>query len=407
MGVCAGTRARSVRISVAMVLTVALAWAVLGVTGAGIAQARSFSDVDSSVSYHLQIQVLSQLGVINGFNDGTFRPDSPVTRQQFAKMVVLSMRMPVGEGDICKFVDVPASGPDDLYPDNYVAAVAREGVTTGTRAAGKGLPALFSPWDSISLAQVVTMVTRASGTPLSVAPDGYHSDWGDFDPAHGPTARTAQYNGLLRELPGVGVSPWRPATRAEATAVLYNLMGTDVESVTGRFLGTSGDLVAYFRDHGQTGEKFTVPLQDLARLYVKYGRRFGIRADVAWAQMVHETGWGRYGGDVLPDQNNMAGIGATGGGEPGNVFATAEHGVVAHIVHLAWYAYPGHLEDPFCRRVYEPDEYGDPRHFEGESGPHRGNVRVVQGLGGKWAPSPQYGEAVLNHALGIAQSKGW
>src|SRR5680860_881016 len=205
MGVCAGTRARSVRISVAMVLTVALAWAVLGVTGAGIAQARSFSDVDSSV-YHLQIQVLSQLGVINGFSDGTFRPDSPVTRQQFAKMVVLSMRMPVGERDICKFVDVPASGPDDLYPDNYVAAVAREGVTTGTRAAGKGLPALFSPGDSSSLAQVVTMVTRASGTPLSVAPDGYHSDWGDFDPAHGPTARTAQYNGLLRELPGVGGS---------------------------------------------------------------------------------------------------------------------------------------------------------------------------------------------------------
>src|SRR5680860_1790582 len=55
MGVCAETRARSVRISVAMVFTVALAWAFLGVTGAGIAHARSFSDVDSSVSYHLQI----------------------------------------------------------------------------------------------------------------------------------------------------------------------------------------------------------------------------------------------------------------------------------------------------------------------------------------------------------------
>src|SRR5660397_55051 len=94
MGVCAGTRARSVRISVAMVLTVALAWAVLGVTGAGIAQARSFSDVDSSVSYHLQIQVLSQLGVINGFNDGTFRPDSPVTRQQFDKMSLIHISEP-------------------------------------------------------------------------------------------------------------------------------------------------------------------------------------------------------------------------------------------------------------------------------------------------------------------------
>src|SRR5680860_881018 len=98
-------------------------------------------------------------------------------------------------------------------------------------------------------------------------------------------------------------------------------------------MGCSGSCPAW--------EGRTLPLQDLARLYVKDGRRFGIRADVAWAQMVHETGWGRYGGDVLPDQNNMAGIGATGGGEPGNVFATAEHGVVAHIVHLAWYAYPG------------------------------------------------------------------
>src|SRR5665811_1718478 len=163
-------------------------------------------------------------------------------------------------------------------------------------------------------------------------------------------------------------------------------MGTDVESVTGRFLGTSGDLVAYFRDHGQTGEKFTVPLQDLARLYVKYGRRFGIRADVAWAQMVHETGWGQYGGDVLPAQNNMAGIGATGGGVPGNSFATAELGVIAQYAHLAWYLYPEHASNPFCVKVEQPADgpitvAGDPRHFvDADGAVHKGNVRTVYEL---------------------------
>lgn len=369
------------------------------------AEAAGFTDVPEGHRYHLQVQVLAQLGVIQGYNDGSFRPGEGLTRQQFAKMLVESMRIPVSEEDVSPFPDVPLSGSEGLYPDNYVAAAARAGVVNGMRLESGEY--VFRPGRSISLAQLVTMISRGAGSPLESPPPTYRSAWGVFDAAHSENARRAQYNGLLREFPLMEASPWRNATRAEAAALLYNLMGTDGESVTGRFLGTSGDLVAYFRDNGQTGEKFTVPLQDLARLYVKYGRRFGIRADVAWAQMVHETGWGRYGGDVLPEQNNMAGIGATGGGEPGNVFATARHGVVAHFIHLAWYAYPDHLVDPFCRRSFEPDEFGDPRHFAGEEGPHRGNVRIVEDLGGKWAPSPLYGNAVLNHVRSIERSRGW
>ncbi len=94
-------------------------------------------------------------------------------------------------------------------------------------------------------------------------------------------------------------------------------------------------------------------LETLAKLYVVYGKRFGIRADMAWAQMIHETGYGQYGGDVAPEQNNMAGIGATGG-IPGNSFATAELGVIAQYIHLAWYIYPEHMSDPYCILVSQP-----------------------------------------------------
>ncbi|GAB4260996.1 MAG: hypothetical protein Kow00122_17920 [Thermoleophilia bacterium] len=352
------------------------------------------------------IEVLAQLGVLSGFGDGLFRPDAPVTRQQFAKMIVLAMRIPVSEADVSPFGDVPVSGPGSLYPDNYVAAVAREGITQGTKAAVPGGKPLFRPGASITLAQVVTMMTRAAGRPLVEPPASYRSIWGDFNPAHGPPARLAQYNGLLRYVPVSTLSPWKPATRAETAALLFNLMGTDPQGLNGLFLGSSADLVAYFRTQGHTGAKFSIPLADLAKLYVLYGRRFGIRADMAWAQMVHETGFGEYGGEVRPEQNNMAGIGATGG-VPGNSFATAELGVIAHYAHLAWYIYPEHLTDPYCVASLDPAVPGDPRHFVIDGRPHRGNVRTVLDLGGKWAPSPDYGAAVLRHQQGIVPTVGW
>lgn len=384
-----------------------LLWLALLGPSASVARAAGFPDVSATHPYHLQIEVLAQLGVVGGFVDGRFRPDVPVTRQQFAKMVVLAMRIPVSEADISAFGDVTRTGPETLFPDNYVAAVAREGITTGTKKPVGTTPGLFSPGAEISLAQVVTMMTRASGRTLTNPPSGYRSAWGDFNASHGPPARLAQYNGLLRYFPAATLSPWKKATRAEVAALLYNLMGTDPQGLNGLFLGQSGDLVALFRDRGRTSERFTIPLADLAKLYVEYGRRFGIRADMAWAQMVHETGFGEYGGDVKPAQNNMAGIGATGGGEPGNSFATAELGVIAHYVHLAWYIYPDHLDDPYCRSSLDPTVPGDPRHFVISGLPHRGNVRTVLDLSGKWAPGATYGAAVLSYAEGIKAYVGW
>lgn len=390
----------------AVVAIALLGLALLGHPTAAAA-AVGFPDVSATHPYHLQIEVLAQLGVVAGFSDGRFRPEAPVTRQQFAKMVVLAMRIPVSEADVSAFSDVMRTGPETLFPDNYVAAVAREGITTGTKKPTPTAPGLFSPGVEVSLAQVVTMMTRASGKALTPPSEGYRSTWGDFNIAHGPTARLAQYNGLLRYFPTQAVSPWKSATRGEVSALLYNLMGTDLQGLNGLFLGQSSDLVGYFRAQNRTSERFTVPLGELARLYVVYGHRFGIRADMAWAQMVHETGFGEYGGDVKPGQNNMAGIGATGG-VPGNSFSTAELGVIAHYIHLAWYIYPDHLDDPYCVRSVDPAVPGDPRHFVIDGKPHKGNVRTVLDLSGKWAvPGIGYGAALQRIANGIEVTVGY
>ncbi|GAB4248224.1 MAG: hypothetical protein Kow00129_08920 [Thermoleophilia bacterium] len=396
------------------IIVVLAVWAFLAAPRG--AAAASFPDVSPSHPYARQVEVLSQLGVVAGFADGRFAPEDPVSRQQFAKMVVLSLRLSADEGDTSPFADVRSSGPEALFPDNYVGAAYREGIIRGVRAPSSTQSGLFAPHARISLAQLMTMLSRAAGRSLVVPPPGYVSVFGHFDATHSPGAELAQYNGLLRGMrlqagsPPRTTDPWRAATRAEAAAFLYNLMGTDPPSVSGRFLGRADDLVAYFRLQGRTAERFTVPLEELARLYEKWGVLFGIRADIAWAQMVHETGFGEYGGDVRPEQNNFAGIGATGG-VPGNVFQTAELGVIAHFAHLAWYLYPDHFGHEFCRLV--PGDTmitagGDPRHFPAADGsPHRGNVRIVHDLGGKWAPSLTYGSAVFRHAEGIPVSTGW
>jgi len=138
---------------------------------------------------------------------------------------------------------------------------------------------------------------------------------------------------------------------------------------------------------------------DIAQLYVEWGYRFGIRADLAFAQMLLETNYLRYcascdpanyiPGDVHPWQNNFAGLGATGGGEQGNVFATPELGVVAHYAHLAWYAYPDHVNE-YCNITYDYRHFGTGHVF---------TAPILRELGGRWAvPGTTYGRDIARLA---------
>ncbi len=123
----------------------------------------------------------------------------------------------------------------------------------------------------------------------------------------------------------------------------------------------------------------------LAPLYIKWGQAFNIRADVAWAMMCHETGFLEYTGDVKPNQNNFCGMGAVGGGVPGNSFATEELGIIAHYVHLAWYVYPSHVNE-YCSKTYDP-RHSDSHYFNGDS--------TIGTLNGRWAPSGTYTDKIL------------
>ncbi|MHB1343851.1 MAG: CAP and S-layer homology domain-containing protein, partial [Thermoleophilia bacterium] len=65
----------------------------------------SFSDVETTHPYRDAILALAAAGVVNGYVEPggghTFRPDGSIIRQHFAKMIALSLGIPVSENDVC------------------------------------------------------------------------------------------------------------------------------------------------------------------------------------------------------------------------------------------------------------------------------------------------------------------
>ncbi len=141
--------------------------------------------------------------------------------------------------------------------------------------------------------------------------------------------------------------------------------------------------------------KITVSLEELVDLYWEEAGNEGVRPDLALAQALLETGFFRFGGDVLPAQNNFAGIGSTGGGARGATFESARIGVRAHIQHLLAYTT---TREPLRPIV-------DPRYQIVRSIPHYfAQCPTWESLGGKWAiPGFGYGERIVKM---IANIKG-
>ena len=197
---------------------------------------QTFVDVPPGAPYYAAIQGLADAGVVDGKPGPSgfeFQPTSPIWRQQFAKMIVLALDLPVDESMKPPFTDLDPDSPTSLYPNQYVAAVSSNGITTGITST------TFGPYRDITRAQVITMCVRAlenlHPTVLATPPPGYASTWGvGFSPIHGPAARTAEFNGLLAGL-GVdtahplgdlaGLGPWDTMPRAEVAQVVWNLMG--------------------------------------------------------------------------------------------------------------------------------------------------------------------------------------
>src|SRR5262245_22684312 len=122
---------------------------------------------------------------------------------------------------------------------------------------------------------------------------------------------------------------------------------------------TPGRLTEYLRSRNPD---LNPRYDGVATEYMRLGERLGVRWDFAFYQMILETGSlsyrrGNRAGDVKAAQNNFAGLGATGGGEPGESFKDIPTGVRAHLEHLLLYS-GERLDNPVADRTRKVQEWG-------------------------------------------------
>ena len=135
-----------------------------------------FSDVSADKWYNNAVSTLSHMGVIGGYADGTFRPDAPISRAEFAKIAV-SFTQNNGSAVYNYFTDVKTT--DWFAP--YVTAAKDAGLIEGYSDGS------FKPESKITRAEACAIVNRTLGRKPSKAhmkisdridwPDVQTTDW--------------------------------------------------------------------------------------------------------------------------------------------------------------------------------------------------------------------------------------
>lgn len=171
--------------------------------GAASAATTRFSDITDNYTA-TAVETLRLMGVLDGYGDGTFRPNAVLTRAQFCKMAVYAMD---GSSELGRYSTVTIF-PDvkpSLWAASYINMAAKKGVIAGF-ADGK-----FKPNQTVTAGQAVTILMRGLGykdeNMGGVWPQGYMAE--------------AQTCGLLKST-GI-TSAYSALTRGQAAKLFLNL----------------------------------------------------------------------------------------------------------------------------------------------------------------------------------------
>jgi hypothetical protein len=192
---------------------------------------RSFTDVSTNYWANGFIQELATRQIITGFPDGSFKPDEPVTRAQFAAMLRTAFNRSAVRNAV-NFTDVPS--------DYWASAAIRDAYTKGFMS---GYPENdFRPGEFIPRAQVLVALTSGLGytpssnaaTTLQVFNDANSiPDW-----ARNSIAAATEKRIVVNYPNAQFLNPTRPATRSEVAALIYQAMVStgNVSAVTSPYI---------------------------------------------------------------------------------------------------------------------------------------------------------------------------
>jgi len=178
-----------------------------------------FEDVQPSAWYYDAVMYMYDNDLMEGFPDGTFMPDDPLTRAQVVTILYRLADSPDVADLENPFSDVAAG---QWWFDQIVWAADEDIV--------RGFPdGTFGGNISVTKAQLAALVYRWQIANDLIPDDVLEHEWPDAEDiekldwaAEEIATLTAQ--GLFKDVPGANFAPNTPASRAVVASVLYNLL---------------------------------------------------------------------------------------------------------------------------------------------------------------------------------------
>ncbi|HWI50795.1 MAG TPA: S-layer homology domain-containing protein [Symbiobacteriaceae bacterium] len=177
---------------------------------------KSFKDTEKHWAQE-DCEFLAAVGVVNGVGPDQFGPDLALTRAQFAKLVVLGLKLKPAPEPVLTFTDTPAI-PD--WARGFIATAVAQGLIKGFE------DGTFRPDDQVTRAQLAVIAARGlrqkgisagTGQGRSFKDDAQVPGWATADVLLTTKA------GLVGDFWGPSFDADTPATRALAAAVVRRL----------------------------------------------------------------------------------------------------------------------------------------------------------------------------------------
>ncbi|MDT3426889.1 glycosidase [Paenibacillus forsythiae] len=177
---------------------------------------KTYADVPAGHWANRAVSVLSARNIVNGVSGGAFAPNRPVTRAEFAAMLVRSLGLTAK--DKAPFKDVTGK---EWYADS-IAAAFENGIVKGADAGS------FNPQLRITREEMASMLIRAylakTGQPAPASEQASFSDVSGISAWARNDVAAAVSLGLLKGADGGRFMPKANTTRAESAQALYNLL---------------------------------------------------------------------------------------------------------------------------------------------------------------------------------------
>lgn len=193
-----------------------------------------FPDVPSSFWAFSEINEIRGRGIIQGYPDGSFRPNAPVTRGEFSKMLVGILNIPTGNANGSSFYDVNVSewySPFVESAKNYIKWYKDDRGNT------------FNPNEGALRADIIVALVKAKGWDPNSAELSYIRNFNDYSSILTEDRNylaLAVGKNLVQGYPDNTFSPSGVVTRAETARLIY--MAFIEQSANGTSVSYAGDV---------------------------------------------------------------------------------------------------------------------------------------------------------------------